>query len=70
MQGASKVWDEFTGWLSMQLNLVQTQPGELGREFMSSLWNLSAWLNEGNKGLTIALILLAVIVNRILKRQH
>jgi len=47
-----------------------TQPRELGREFMSSLWNLSAWLNEGNKGLTIALILLAVIVNRILKRQH
>ena len=70
MQDASNLWDEFTGWLSLQMNLLQTHPAEAGRGFMSLLWNLSVWLNRGNKGLTIALILLVVIVNRILTRRR
>ncbi len=70
MQDITTIWNEFTQWFSSQVTLFQTQPSEVGREFMSSLWDLSIWLNAGNKGLTIALILLVIIVNRILKRQH
>ena len=41
-----------------------------GRALMSSLWNLSIWLNSANKGLTIALVLLVLIVNSILRRHR
>jgi hypothetical protein len=70
MQDLSNLWEGFTAWLSLQLSLIQTQPDEFGRELMSLLWDMSNWLNRGNKGVTIALIILVLIVNRILKRQH
>lgn len=70
MQNVSDLWDEFVAWLLLHTNLVQKRPGELGHEFMSSLWDWSIWLNSGNKGLIIALVLLALIVDHILKRQH
>ena len=70
MQDTVGPWGEFVSWLSLQIELLHTDPGAFGRAFMSSLWNLSVWLNDGHKGLTIALVFLVVIVNRILKRQH
>jgi hypothetical protein len=70
MQNVSNLWNEFTAWLSLQRDLLQTQPSALGHEFMAQLWDFSSWLNSGNRGLVIALILLVLIVDRILKRQH
>jgi hypothetical protein len=71
MQDVSALWHQFTGWLSALIeSLRSTDPHEIGREIMQSLWDLSVWLNTGYRGMTIALILLVIIINRILKRQH
>jgi hypothetical protein len=70
MQDSADLWHGFTDWLSQQANLLQTDPDAFGRAFMSSLWNLSIWLNSANKGLTIALVLLVLIVNSILRRHR
>ena len=70
MQDSADLWHGFTDWLSLQANLLQTNPDAFGRAVLSSLWNLSIWLNSANKGLTIALVLLVLIVNSILRRQR
>jgi len=69
MQNVTDLWHEFSGWLAA-LDLSNLQPGDLVHSLLSSLWNLSLWLNAGYRGLTIALILLVIVVDRILKRQH
>ena len=71
MQDISALWHQFTGWLSSLIEFLRAiDPNEIGREIMQDLWNLSVWLNTGYRGMTIALILLVIIINRILKRQH
>ncbi len=71
MQDISALWHQFTGWLSSLVEFLRsTDPNEISRQFMQGLWDLSVWLNTGYRGMTIALILLVIIINRILKRQH
>jgi uncharacterized membrane protein len=69
MQEAADRWHELTSWLSLQLDSLQAHRAEAIQELESYLWNFSVWLNSGYKGMTIALILLAAIVNSILKRR-
>jgi hypothetical protein len=69
MQNIIDLWHRFTGWLAA-LDFASMQPRDLIQSLLSSLWDLSLWLNAGYRGLTIALILLVIVVNRILKRQH
>ncbi len=69
MQSIASLWHQFTGWLAA-LDFSNLRPGDLWNSLLSSLWDLSLWLNTGYRGLTIALILLVIVVNRILKRQH
>ena len=69
MQNVTDLWDRFSGWLAA-LGLSNLRPGDLVHSLLSSLWDLSLWLNTGYRGLTIALILLVIVVDRILKRQH
>jgi len=69
MQNINSLWHQFTGWLAA-MDLSKLRPGDLWNSLLSSLGDLSLWLNTGYRGLTIALILLVIIVNRILKRQH
>ncbi len=71
MQDISGLWHRFTDWLSALIETLRaTDLAEIGREIMQGLWDLSVWLNTGYRGMTIALILLVIIINRILKRQH
>ena len=71
MQDISALWHQFTGWLSSLIEFLRrTDPNEIARQIMHGLWDLSVWLNTGYRGMTVALILLVVIINRILKRQH
>ena len=71
MQDLSALWHQFTGWLSsLTESLRSTDLNEIGREIVQGLWDFSVWLNTGYRGMTIALILLVIIINRILKRQH
>jgi hypothetical protein len=69
MQSVTNLWQQFTGWLAT-LDFSSLQPRDLAHSLLSWLWELSLWLNTGYRGLTIALILLVIVVNRILKRQH
>jgi hypothetical protein len=69
MQSITNHWQQFTGWLAA-LDFSKLQPRDLAQSLVSWLWDLSLWLNTGYRGLTIALILLVIVVNRILKRQH
>jgi hypothetical protein len=70
MQQALDLWNQFTEWLSTQMAMFRVSPDEAWRAFANALWRGSIWLNDGHKGLIIALVLLVLIVNRILKRQH
>jgi hypothetical protein len=70
MQQAQDLWNQFTDWISTQMAMFKASPDEMWRGFASALWSGSLWLNDGHKGLIIALILLVLIVNRILKRHH
>lgn len=69
MQNITDLWHQFTGWVGA-LDISNLQPRDLAHSVLSSLWDLSLWLNTGYRGLTIALILLVIVVDRILKRQH
>ena len=69
MQNITSLWHQFTGWL-VALDFSNLRSGDLWNSLLSFLGDLSLWLNTGYRGLTIALILLVIVVNRILKRQH
>lgn len=69
MQKALDLWNQFSDWFSSQWAVFRMPPDEVWRGFVSALVDGSLWLQSGNKGLIIVLILLVVIVNRILKRQ-
>jgi hypothetical protein len=69
MQSIANLWQQFTGWWAT-LDFSSLQPVDLAHSFLSWLWDVSLWLNTGYRGLTIALILLVIVVDRILKRQH
>jgi hypothetical protein len=69
MQSITNLWQQFTGWWASQ-DFSSLQPSDLAHSLLSWFWDLSLWLNTGYRGLTIALILLVIVVDRILKRQH
>ncbi len=70
MQQALDLWNQFTDWLSTHMAMFRASPDEMWRGFANALWSGSIWLKAGHKGLIAALVLLVIIVNRILKRQH
>jgi hypothetical protein len=69
MQHIAGLWHRFTDWVA-SWGLSDFRFADLGESLGSSIEDLCLWLNTGYRGITIALILLVIIVNRILKRQH
>ena len=65
MQGIIDLWHQVKSWVG-SLDVSHLQLNDVG----ASLWDLSAWLNTGYRGMTIVLILLVIIVNRILNHPH
>jgi hypothetical protein len=69
MQDIAGIWHRFTDWLA-SLDLGNLRLSDVGQSLGTSIQNLSLWLSAGYRGITISLILLVVIVNRILKRHQ
>lgn len=69
MQEITDLWHRVTSWIA-SLDLSHLRLSDIGTSAGDSLQNLALWLNTGYRGMTIALILLVIIVNRILKRPH
>jgi hypothetical protein len=69
MQDIAGIWHRFTDWLA-SLDLGNFSFGNIGELLGTSIQDLSQWLNAGYRGITICLILLVIIVNRILKRHQ
>jgi len=65
MQEITDLWHQVKSWAG-SFELPHVQLSDVG----NSIWELSLWLNTGYRGMTIALVLLVIIVNRILKRTH
>ena len=69
MQDIAGIWHRFTDWLA-SLDLGNLSFGNIGESLGASIQDLSLWLNAGYRGITISLILLVIVVNRILKRHQ
>ena len=69
MQEITGLWRRVTSWIG-SLDLTHLQLSDIGNAAGNSIEDLAVWFNTGYRGITIALILLVIIVNRILKRQH
>ena len=69
MQEITDLWHRVTGWIG-SLDLSHLQLSEIGSTAGASIQDLALWFNTGYRGITIALVLLVIIVNRILRRQH
>jgi hypothetical protein len=69
MQDIARIWHRFTDWLASP-DLGNFSFGNIGELLGTSIQDLSLWLNAGYRGITISLILLVIIVNRILKRHQ
>ena len=69
MQEITDLWHRVTSWIG-SLDLSRLRLSDIGTSAGNALQDLALWLNTGYRGMTIALILLVIIVNRILKRQH
>lgn len=65
MQGIIDLWHQVKSWVG-SLDFPHLQLSDIA----TSLGDLSQWLNTGYRGMTIVLILLVIIVNRVLKRPH
>lgn len=69
MQEITDLWHRVTSWIS-SLDLSHLQLSDIGNSAGNSIQDLALWFNTGYRGITIVLVLLVIIVNRILKRQH
>ena len=69
MQEITDLWHRVTSWIA-SLDLSRLRLSDIGTSAGDSLQDFALWLNTGYRGMTIALILLVIIVNRILKRPH
>ena len=69
MQDIAGIWHRFTDWFA-SLDLGNLRFADLGESLGTSIQALSLWLSSGYRGITISLILLVIIVNRILKRHQ